>query len=66
MIIGLTAVSILLLLIVLIQPSKGESLGTAFNGGVTHVTKVEKVLTNITFLLYFIIIVILGYLKYFN
>lgn len=64
MLILLTVLSALLLLVVLIQPSKQESLGNAFNGDFVHTTKVEKILTRITFTLFVIIIAILLYLKF--
>jgi hypothetical protein len=42
----------------MIQPEKGEALGTAFMGQV-HKTKIERKLTLVTYLLIFTIITIL-------
>lgn len=50
--------SFILFCLIMIQPEKGEALGTAFMGQV-HKTKIERKLTFITYLLIFTIITIL-------
>ena len=50
--------SFILFCLIMIQPEKGEALGTAFIGQV-HKTKIERKLTLFTYLLIFTIIIIL-------
>lgn len=50
--------SFILFCLIMIQPEKGEALGTAFMGQV-HKTKIERKLTVFTYLLIFTIITIL-------
>ena len=50
--------SFILFCLIMIQPEKGEALGTAFIGQV-HKTKIERKLTVFTYLLIFTIIIIL-------
>lgn len=50
--------SFILFCLIMIQPEKGEALGTAFMGQV-HKTKIERKLTLVTYLLIFTIITIL-------
>lgn len=50
--------SFILFCLIMIQPEKGEALGTAFMGQV-HKTKIERKLTLFTYLLIFTIIIIL-------
>ena len=50
--------SFILFCLIMIQPEKGEALGTAFMGQV-HKTKIERKLTLFTYLLIFTIITIL-------
>lgn len=49
--------SFILFCLIMIQPEKGEALGTAFMGQV-HKTKIERKLTVFTYLLIFTIIII--------
>lgn len=49
--------SFVLFCLIMIQPEKGEALGTAFMGQV-HKTKIERKLTVFTYLLIFTIIII--------
>lgn len=50
--------SFILFCLIMIQPEKGEALGTAFMGQV-HKTKIERKLTILTYLLIFTVITIL-------
>ena len=55
----ITTLSLIVLILILSQPPKGESLGNAFNGEEIYVSKSEKFLKRSTFIIAGVIAILL-------